>query len=240
MRTFLLLTAWVCLLPGWASAADIASLAAGLDSERFGDRERAEKELLQAGLAIIDQALDSSVLPNGATDADVERHFARLTEGLQSALKEKLYVHLDRLEGLEPRFRAASVRRAVEQHAEHRFSKTQEGFSRRLPPAEAEKVYGYTGGFREGTTWFDTKFGNNSIYTVTSIRILVRLTNKRTGKQTEKQATLGSDQAPLQLGQTVNWSVDIGIKRTNEDEFFWDTLGAYGTGPHGPESLPPD
>jgi hypothetical protein len=239
MRTLFFLAAWVCLLSGEVLAADVASLAAGLDSEAFNERERAERELIEAGNAIVDRALEGAVLPEGAADAEIDRHFEKLTEGVQKALQEKLYAHLDQLTGLEAKFRAGRVRRAVERHREERLRVAQAGFSKRLPPAEAEKVYGYTGGFRDGTTWFDTRFGNNGTYTVTSIRILVRLTDKRTGKVTEKQATLGVGEPPLLPGQSANWSVDVGMKRTSQDDFFWNTVGVYGTPPVADEPATP-
>ncbi|HEX5104441.1 MAG TPA: hypothetical protein VFV87_11550 [Pirellulaceae bacterium] len=220
-----------CLLPGWVAAADISRLAAGLESEQFAERELAERELLELGLAVVDESLNSAVLPENATDADADQHFTKLGGVVRALLQEKLYVHLDRLQGLESQFRASRVRALIEQHFEHRLGGAQVGFAKRLPPAEAEKVHGYSGGFREGTTWFDTQFGNRSTFTVTSIRILVRLTDKQTGKKIERQATLGSDGAPLLPGQTVNWSVDLGIKRTSDDEFFWETVAIYGTAP---------
>jgi hypothetical protein len=231
MRTVCFVAACVCLLPGGAWGAEVASLVAGLDSETFGERERAEKELREAGQAIVDQALDSSVLPVGAADAEIDRHFEKLASEVRAALQEKLYAQLDALAGFEARFRAKRVREGVERHRAERLRWVAKSFTKRLPAAEAEKVYGYTGGFREGTSWFDTKFGNNSPYTVTSIRILVRLTDKRTGKVTEREATLGTGQPPLAPGQSANWSVDTGMQRTSGDEFFWNTVAVYGLPP---------
>jgi hypothetical protein len=164
-------------------------------------------------------------------DAETERHFEQLAARLEAELAHSLYRHLDRLPGLESRYRAAQVRQTIEREAQDRLRRAQAAFPRRLPDEVAAQVRGHTGGFREGTTWFDAQFSNQSPCTVTSIRILVRTTDKRTGKKTEREAMLGTSQSPLLTGQTVTWSTDVRIERRSRHEFFWETLAVYGIHP---------
>jgi hypothetical protein len=219
-------------MPGEDGAdAAIARLAAALDSEDFPERERAEERLVARGLATIDAVLARSPLPDGASDAVADRHFEQLAAQVETELAGTLYRHLDSLAGLEPRYRAQRIRGTLERETLSRLRPLQAGFNKRLPPAIAEKVSGYTGGFREGTTWFDAEYTNNSQATVTSIRILVRLTNQKAGEKTEREVVLGAGQPPLAPGQTVTWSADVGIAKTRDHDFFWDTLAIYGTAP---------
>ncbi|HZL87273.1 MAG TPA: hypothetical protein VFB96_02765 [Pirellulaceae bacterium] len=225
-------TVWCLLLSGGtAYAVDVSALAADLDSDQFERRENAEQALLQEGLSVIDQTLGSEALPERATDADIELHFQKSAEDLKSALEKRLFRHLAGLEGLEPRYRADRIRKAIERAAAVRFSQAKAKFPSRLPKADAERVYGNTGGFRDGTTWFDAEFHNDSSYTVTSIQILVRITDKRTGEKTEKTAVLGRSESPLRPGDSVTWSSDVGMAQASHHEFFWDTRAVFGTPP---------
>jgi hypothetical protein len=228
---------WLCaaiacgLVPvGSVAAVDFAALAAALDSEQFADREAAERALLQGGLEMVQHALAESPLPAGAADDQIDRHFEKLTAEVNAALKDRLYRHLDEAAGLEARFRAKRLRLAIDQHLAQELARAQVGLNKRLAADVAEKVYGYTGGFRDGTTWFDAEFGNNSQHTVTSIRILVRLTHKETGEKIEKQVALTAD-APLLPGEKAIWSADVGIAQTKDHEFFWGTLAVFGSPP---------
>ena len=234
MHTCLVLAALaVVAMPGAdsADAADIGRLAAALDSEDFTERERAEEWLVAEGLKIVEQVLGQSPLPENATDAQADRHFEQLAAQVETELARALYRHLDPLAGLEPRYRAQRVRHTLERETQERLRLAQAGFGKRLPPAVAEQVSGYTGGFREGTTWFDAEYTNNSKATVTSIRILVRLTHQKTGAVAEREAVLGAAQPPLLPGQTVTWSADVGMALARDHDFFWDTLAIYGTSP---------
>jgi len=234
MHTCLILAALALVaMPGGdsADAADIGRLAAALDSEDFTERELAEERLVVEGLKTVEQVLGQSPLPEGATDAQADRHCEQLAAQVETELARALYRHLDPLAGLEPRYRAQRVRRTLESETQSRLRLAQAGFGKRLPPAVAEQVSGYTGGFREGTTWFDAEYTNNSPATVTSIRILVRLTHQGSGANTEREAVLGAGQPPLLPGQTVTWSADVGMAQTRDHDFFWDTLAVYGSSP---------
>ena len=109
MHTCLLLAALaVVAMPGGdsAEAADIGRLAAALDSEDFTERERAEERLVAEGLKTVEQVLGQSPLPEGATDAQADRHCEQLAAQVETELARALYRHLDPLAGLEPRYRA--------------------------------------------------------------------------------------------------------------------------------------
>jgi hypothetical protein len=234
-----LLLAALAAMPGGDSTAveDIGRLAAALDSDDFAVREQAEERLVAEGLKTVERLIESSPLPEGATDPDADRHFENLANQVETELAKSLYRHLDALAGLEPRYRAQRIRRTLASKTQSRLRLDQAGFNRRLPAAVAEQVHGYTGGFREGTTWFDAEYTNNSRATVTSIRILVRLTHKKTGEKTEREGVLGVGQPPLAPGQTVSWSADVGMAQTRDHDFFWDTVAIYGTSPP-PEIVP--
>ena len=227
---------WLCaalvvIVPfGSAAAVDFAALAAGLDSEQFDQRDSAEQALLEGGLKIVSDAFAAAPLPQDADDDQVDRHFAKLQADIRSALEKLIYRHLDGLTGTEARFRAQRLREMIDRQLLDELARAQVGLSRRLPEVIAEKVFGYTGGFRDGTTWFDAQFGNNSQYTVTSIRILVRLTHKETGAKTERQIALTSKD-PLHPGEKAVWSADVGMAQTSNHEFFWDTLAIFGVPP---------
>jgi hypothetical protein len=233
MHCLRVLATWSCLLLPAASvvADDLSELLAKLDSEAYAEREWAERQLVHAGSTIVARILDDATLPADRTDAQAAAHFDKVTGELRSALDEKIYRRLNSLDGLEASYRARRIRRLVEQEAEMQLRRAQAGFPQRLPPTEASKMHGYTGGFREGTTWFDAHFGNNSSYLVTSIRILVRITHKRTGEKTERELDFSDPGAPLRPGESVNWSADVGFARSRDHEFFWDTLAVFGALP---------
>jgi hypothetical protein len=202
MHSCLLLAAlaMVALPGGDSNPVDIGRLAAALDSEDFAARERAEERLIDHGLSTIDEVLDRSPLPDGATDAQADRHGEQVAAQVEAELAKSLYRHLDPLVGLEPRYRAQRIRRTLGSETQSRLRLLLAGFNRRLPPAVAEQVAGYTGGFREDSTWFDAEYTKNSPATVTSIRILVRLTHKGSGEKTERDVVLGAGQPPLAPG----------------------------------------
>jgi hypothetical protein len=234
MHTCLLLAALAVMAePGGDSkaAADFGRQAAALDSEDYAERERAEERLIAAGVKIASEIIVQSALPAGATDAQADKHCEGLAARVETELARSVYRHLDLLAGLEPRYRAERVRRTLQRETKERVRLALAGFSRLLPPAVAEQVHGYTGGFREDTTWFDAEYTNDSQATVTSIRILVRLTHQGSGKVTEREAVLGAGQPPLAPGQTATWSADVGLSQTHCHDFFWDTLAIYGTTP---------
>jgi len=234
MHTCLLLAALAVVAePGGQSkpAADFGRLAAALDSEDFAEREEAEERLIAEGLDIVEQIIGQSSLSKSASDARADRHSELLAARVEAELARSVYRHLDALAGLEPRYRAQRVRRTLEHETKERVRLALAGHSRLLPPAVAERVHGYTGGFREDTTWFDAEYTNDSQATVTSIRILVRLTHQGSGQVTEREVVLGAGQPPLAPGQTVTWSADVGLSPTHCHDFFWDTLAIYGTTP---------
>jgi hypothetical protein len=233
-----LFAALFCLLlpTGAAEAVDFAALAGQLDSEQFREREAAEQAIVAGGLKIVSAAFAAAPLPENATADQTDRHFARLEADLRSVLHRQVYRHLDERTGLEARYRAERVRLAIDRRLLGELARAQVGLSKRLSADIVEKVYGYTGGFRDGTTWFDAEYGNNSQLTVSSIRILVRLTHKRTGEKTEKEVVLASPAGPLRPGEKAVWSADVGMSYTSEHDFYWETRAVFGTLPAPPPS----
>jgi hypothetical protein len=217
-----------------ATAADFASLAADLESEQFNERQAAEQALLQSGLQILNDAFAAAPLPEDATDDQIDRHFERLQAAIRADLEQGPYRHLAERDSFEARFRAERIKQAIDQRLADEMARAQVGLNKRLPDDLHEKVYGYTGGFREGTTWFDAQYGNNSQFTITSIRILVRLTHQKTGEKTEIEVVLTSPAGPLLPGQQAVWSADTGMLRTSDHDFFWKTRAVFGSAPAPP------
>jgi hypothetical protein len=216
-------------------AADFAALALQLDSEQFAQREAAEQALLEGGLRIVADAFAAAPLPENATDDQIDRHFEKLQADIRAELEKGPYRHLAELDSFEACFRAERIKQAIDQRLTDVMARAQVGLNKRLPDDLLEKVYGYTGGFKGGTTWFDAQYGNKSQFTVTSIRILVRLTHQKTGERTEKEVVLTSPAGPLLPGQQAVWSADTGMSYTSDYEFYWETRAVFGSATATPE-----
>ncbi|HUT28447.1 MAG TPA: hypothetical protein VMX13_01550 [Sedimentisphaerales bacterium] len=97
-----------------------------------------------------------------------------------------------------------------------------------LPAAIVKKVHGVTGGFwLEDSTWFTAEFHNSSEYTITTVAIKIRLTDKKTEEVKWYQVILGPPGSLIPPGQTAVLSADVGVTRKGK-EFFWDVVEMEG------------
>ena len=183
---------------------------------------------MQVGIAILDEEFEVDLPTREAADAEVDVFFAKLSENLEGALQQGLYDHLDNLDSPEAIFRVRRVRIATSRVSTERFSALRGRYPVPLPVKDAERVYGYTGGFRDSMPWFDASYQNGSTFTVTSIHILVRITHRDTAEIMERVAVLGESERPIPPGSSAKWSVEVGITRSADHEFFWKTLSVRG------------
>lgn len=210
-----------------AQDAALARLIAQLDHEDFEQRNTAQMSLVAIG----DQALRAvrlDVIRADAPDEDFQKHLAAMEQRLRDAADDELLQYLQNLDSYEARYRAKNVRAALEVTIAERLNEVRRQHPTPLPDAERRRVQGVTGGFREKEPWFDAEFRNESSYTVTGVRILVRTTNAKTGLKREQVLRFNQLEAPLPPQTRAKWSAPVGFVREDGDNFYWEWVDVLG------------
>jgi hypothetical protein len=240
MRLFAL--AMLLLGPGATSSAaadavDVSALVAALDSDDFAAREAAQQAIVARGIELLDAMLASKPADKSSPHAIHQHVQAQFAKGAES-LEREIYNPLQRATSLEAKYRAAQIRATLEQLKAASLERALAHFPARLPPDEMKRVSGYTGGFRDEGPWFDGTFHNDSNFTVTAILALIRTTHKETGEVVEREVLFTEADKPIAKGEMVDWSADVGMRRTNKHNYFWDIVAVYGHREKGPAIMP--
>jgi len=211
-----------------AIAEDVAQHVADLNDDDFAVREQAQAKLIELGEKVIAAEASKGAPALDAPQEKIVDFLIALEENLGGKLQGEIFEPLDAAVGPEGKFRAKQIHRTLTAVHEKELNKVKAKYPIELPADQAKRVLGYTGGFREGTTWFDAEFHNNSSYQITAIRILVRTTHSATGIKKERTVLLQDIKKPMEPGATAKRSIDTGISRNDGENFYWETLNIYG------------
>ena len=222
-----------------ADEVDLPALVAALDSDKFAAREAAQQAIVAHGLGVVENLL-SQAPPEDATTHAVHQHVNAQLARVNATLERDIYTPLARGNSFEARYRGEQVRATLESLKANRIAEILAQYPAKLPPDQQERVSGYTGGFRDEGPWFDAEFHNDSNFTVTQILALVRTTHKDTGVVVQREVLFTEADKPIAKGETVHWAAEVGMKRTQRHNFFWDIVAVYGLPIEKPVVAPVD
>jgi hypothetical protein len=212
-----------------AAEPDLAALSLQLQSESFTVRQSAERKLTAIGSEIVEQAIASvAPPPTVPPGTDLSDYFAAMSGTVDKELQRQFYDHLAKRLDREGSFRVERVRTHLARERTKRMLPIRAKYPSALSEEEAKLVQGFTGGFRDGGPWFEAAYRNQSASAITSVRIRLRLTNKKTFEKSEQEFVLGSGRDAIVPGGVGKWSTLVDSFRSSEQDYYWQTVAVYG------------
>ncbi len=207
----------------------VVTLIEQLNDDQYQTRVAAQQKLIEVGEKIIDHSIHQLTdRASNLYDEEIGKLFDSGRDRIEKTLRPTLFEPLSGVKGEEVEFRSTQIRLVLRQMADDRWMDACRHIARPLGDEYFKSVYGVTGGWRGGTTFFDAKYENSSKHTITGIRILVKLIDKQTNVEFAKEIELGPLGFPIAPGQIVRLSGDTGMRRLSNHNFYWETRKVTG------------